>query len=215
MTRVLPGAPLIPDGDEARRWAEQELSDPSYAAAEPTPIDRIAQAIGDAIARFFEQPLTGSWGPAAAVVATVVVLAVVLVAFLVWGRPRSRARMRTTAAGDLFGDTAGRSADDLRAVAAARAASGEWTEAVSAAVRALARGLDERGIVSTPPGATVQAFARAAAARFPGDAEALTRSAADFDDVRYLRRPGTRETYERVRELDDRLARSRATAGAG
>ena len=215
MTRVLSGAPLIPDGDEARRWAEQELRDPSYAAAEPTPIDRIAQAVGDAIARFFEQPLTGSWGPVAAVVATVVVLAVVLVAFLVWGRPRSTARMRTTAVRDLFGDAAGRSADDLRAEAAARAASGEWTEAVSAAVRALARGLDERGIVSTPPGATVQAFARAASARFPDDAAALTRSAADFDDVRYLRRPGSRETYERARELDDRLARSRATAGVG
>jgi hypothetical protein len=215
VTRVLSGAPLIPDGDEARRWAEQELTDPSYAAAEPTPIDRVAQAVGDAIAAFFEQPLTGSWGPAAAVIATVVVLAVILGAFLVWGRPRATARVRTTAASDLFGDAAGRSADDLREDAAARAASGEWTEAVSAAVRALARGLDERGIVSIPPGATVQAFARAASARFPGEAAALARCAADFDDVRYLRRPGNRETYQRVRELDDRLARSRATAGVG
>jgi hypothetical protein len=212
--RVPAGAPLIPDGDEARRWAEQELGDPAYAAAEPTPIDRIAQAIGEAIARFFAEPLPGSWGPTAAVVATAVVLAVVLVAFLVWGRPRARARVRTDAAADLFGDAAGRSADDLRAEAAAAAAAGEWADAVSAAVRALARGLDERGIVHTPPGATVQAFARTAGRRFPDDATALAQTAADFDDVRYLRRPGTRETYDRVRALDDRLARTRAMAAA-
>ncbi|MBZ4488736.1 DUF4129 domain-containing protein [Microbacterium sp. cx-55] len=214
MIGVLTGAPLIPDGDEARRWAEQELSDPSYLAAQPTPIDRIAQAVGDAIARFFSQPLTGSWGPVAAVVATVIVLAVVLVAFLVWGRPRSRARMRTTTPSDLFGDAAGRSAQDLRADAARWAASGDWSAAVSDAVRALARGLDERGIVTTPPGATVQAFARAATASFPDRAADLARCAADFDDVRYLRRPGSRETYDRVRALDDRLAHARATVDA-
>ena len=39
--------PLTPDGDEARRWAQEELSDPVYAAAEPTPLDRVARAIGD------------------------------------------------------------------------------------------------------------------------------------------------------------------------
>lgn len=215
MIGLLTGAPLVPDGDEARRWAEQELSDPAYAAAEPTPIDRVAQAVGDAIARFFEQPLTGSWGPVAAVVATLVVLVLVLVAFLVWGRPRSRARLRTSTGTDLFGDSAGRTADELRADAARFAASGDWSAAVSDAVRALARGLDERGLVTTAPGATVQAFARAAVRRFPEHSAELVRSAADFDDVRYLRRPGTRDAYDRIRTLDDRLVRARAVAVVG
>ena len=30
---------LLPDPDEAREWAEKELTDPAYRAAEPTPID--------------------------------------------------------------------------------------------------------------------------------------------------------------------------------
>ena len=42
-----------PDGDEARRWAEQELADPVYAEAEPTMFDRIARAIGDFIGGLF------------------------------------------------------------------------------------------------------------------------------------------------------------------
>ena len=114
----------------------------------------------------------------------------------------------------LFGGDGVRSAADLRREAARRAADGDWGEAVAEAVRALARGLDERGLVSTPPGATVQAFARTASARFPDEAAEFARCATDFDDVRYLRRPGTRETYDRVRALDDRVARSRATADA-
>ena len=32
----------IPDADEAREWAERELADPVYRAAEPTAFDRAA-----------------------------------------------------------------------------------------------------------------------------------------------------------------------------
>ena len=49
--------PLTPDGDEARRWAEDELADPAYDIAEPTPIDRIARAIGDFIASLLNPDL--------------------------------------------------------------------------------------------------------------------------------------------------------------
>ncbi len=205
--------PLVPDADEARRWAEQELSNAAYEAARPTPIDRIAQAVGDALAQFFQQPLPGTWGPAAAVVATVVVIVVVAAALLIWGRPRSAARSRSRTPADLFGEQVDVSADELRADAARLAADADWPAAVAAAVRALARGLDERGLVTIPPGATVQAFSRAAAARFPAERDAFAQCAADFDDVRYLRRPGTRATYERVRALDERVVRTRATAG--
>ncbi|KAA9130112.1 DUF4129 domain-containing protein [Microbacterium caowuchunii] len=216
MTRVpAPLSPLTPDADEARRWAEQELADPAYEAARPTPFDRVAQAIGDAIAQFFTQPVPSSWGPAFAVVATVVVLAVVLVAFLIWGRPRAGARLRPESGTDLFGDVGHRSAAELRADAARYAADEDWTEAIGASVRALARGLDERGILETPPGTTVQSFARQAAASFPEHAAEFASAASDFDDVRYLRRPGTRIAYECVRSLDDAVSRTRVPAGRG
>lgn len=205
---VLAAAPLLPDPDDARDWARRELSDPAYAAAEPTPLDRIARAVGEALARLFDPQLSGGWGTAASVIVTVVVVAVILSALLIWGRPRSRARVRAAAA-PLFGETDARSAAQLRADAAAEAARGDWDAAVVLRFRALARALAERVLVDPAPGTTAQGFARSAAAVFPARRDALADAAATFDDVRYLRRPATRDAYERVAALDDALAAER------
>jgi Domain of unknown function (DUF4129) len=199
--------PLTPDGDEAREWAERELSDPAYAAAEPTPLDRIAQAIGEFIESLFATQLSGDWGPWVAVIAAVVVVLVIAAAFLVWGVPRTTGRARSSA--ELFGADEHRSAADLRRDAASRAAKGEWDAAIVLRFRALARGLVERGAVDTPPGATVHAFARAAARAFPASGGELESAAAAFDDVRYLRRPGTQELYRRIAAVDDTVTAAR------
>ncbi|MEV7694790.1 DUF4129 domain-containing protein [Microbacterium sp. NPDC089189] len=210
MNVVALAAPLIPDGEEGRRWAEQELSDTAYRTAEPTPIDRVAQAIGDAIGSLFSGGAPGGLGAVFAVVAAVVLVAIVVLALLVWGRPRTRARSRAARTATLFGEETARSARQLRDDAERQARAGAWDEAIATAVRALARDLDERGLVETAPGATVHAFARQAGRVFPDEAAALHSCASDFDDVRYLRRPGTPEAYERVRAVDGRLRAERA-----
>ena len=84
--------PLTPDGDEARRWAEEELADPAYDAAQPTAIDRVARAIGDFFESLFATQLNGDWGPWAALIAAVVIILVIIAAFLVWGVPRATGR---------------------------------------------------------------------------------------------------------------------------
>jgi hypothetical protein len=199
--------PLIPDGDEAREWAERELADPIYDIAEPTIFDRIARAVGDFIGRLFGGQVPSEWGPAFALIAAIVLVVVIVVAFLVWGVPRAtgRARARTRT---LFGEEEERSADELRRAAASHASNGEWDAAIVLRFRALARGTAERGIVEPPPGATVHAFARAAGRAFPSLADELERAATAFDDVRYLRRPGTSDLYDRVARVDDTVARS-------
>ncbi|HYI51867.1 MAG TPA: DUF4129 domain-containing protein [Microbacterium sp.] len=199
--------PLTPDGDEAREWAERELSEPAYAAAEPTPLDRIAQAVAEFIESLFGTQLSGDWGPWVALIAAIVVVLVIAAAFLVWGVPRATGRARPGA--DLFGVDEQRSAAELRRDAASRAAKGEWDAAIVLRFRALARGLVERGAVDTPPGATVHAFARAAARGFPASADELESAAAAFDDVRYLRRPGTEELYRRIAAVDDTVTATR------
>ncbi|SDH46793.1 DUF4129 domain-containing protein [Microbacterium pygmaeum] len=204
--------PLTPDGDEAREWAERELSKPAYAEAQPTPIDRIAQAIGDFLGRLFGTELSGGWGPWVAVIAAVVIVLVIVAAFLIWGRPQVTRRARESAI--VFGAAEQRTAAELRCDAASRAASGEWDAAIILRFRALARGLDERGIVETPPGATVHAFARAAAAAMPAIADRLESAAAAFDDVRYLRRPGTAALYATVAGVDDAAVAARPRASA-
>lgn len=207
--RAIDGVPpLEPDGDEARRWAETELSDPAYDIAEPTPLDRLAQAIGDFIANLFSTELSGGWGPLVAIIAAAIVIAVIAVAFAVWGVPRSSRRARATT-GVLFGEAEGRSASELRAAAASASRRQDWDDAIVLHFRALARSCVERGVVDTPPGATVHAFARAAGRAFPTLADRLEASADAFDDVRYLRRPGTAELYRLVADTDAAVVAAR------
>ena len=214
---MIPGdaIPLIPDAEQARRWAETELTDPSYAAAEPTPIDRLARGVVDALAGLFQHGPSGAWGPALATAVVAVLVAVVLVALLLWGRPRLRPRVARPSGGGLFGDALDRTAAELRADADTHAAKEAWADAIAARFRAIARALDERGLVETPPGATVHAFARAAGIPFPAETDALETAARAFDDVRYLRRPGTRDTYRFVCELDERIGAARAATLVG
>ncbi|MFE1645624.1 DUF4129 domain-containing protein [Microbacterium sp. P01] len=200
--------PVAPDGDDARRWAEQELSDPVYAEAQPTALDRVAEAIGRFFSDLFRTDVGDGWGSALAVIATIVVVVLIVVAFLIWGRPRITPRSRAGAS-DLFGEDDRRSADELRRDAASRAAAGDWTPAIILRFRALARAVDERGVVDNPPGATVHAFARAAGRAFPEHRAALDEAAAAFDDVRYLRRPGTAALYVRVGDVDDAVSAAR------
>ena len=199
--------PLTPDGDEARKWAEQELADPAYDAAQPTALDLIARAIGDFFASLLSTQLGGDWGPWVSIVAAVVIVLVIVAAFLVWGVPRATGRARATA--ELFGADEQRSAAELRRDAAALAAKGEWDAAIVLRFRALARGCLERGVVDPPPGATVHAFARAAAGAFPSLAGRLEDAATAFDDVRYLRRPGTGDLYRLVASVDDAVTAAR------
>ncbi|MCX6501878.1 MAG: DUF4129 domain-containing protein [Microbacterium sp.] len=197
--------PLTPDADQARRWVEQELSDPAYAQAEPTPVDRIARAIGEAIGRLFQGGSGDGWGSTLAIVAVVVLVAVIVVALLVWGRPRLPHRY-AEGPDTLFGATEGPDAAALRRDAEAHADAGRWEAAIADRMRALARSLADRGAVETPPGATVHGFARRAGEVFPVAAVRLEEAASAFDDVRYLRRPGTAAAYRLVRTLDEDLA---------
>ena len=202
------GPPLTPEGDEARELAERELADPIYRAAEPAVIDRIARAIAQFFERLFSTELDGGWGSTFALIAAIVVVIVIVAAFVVWGLPRATRRAPAPATA-LFGEAETRSAAELRLAAASHARKGEWDAAVILRFRALARGTIERGVVDTPPGATVHAFARAAARAFPAAALDLENAATAFDDVRYLRLPGTAELYRHVAEVDDRIATSR------
>lgn len=203
--------PVLPDPDEAHDWLEQELQKPAYTEAEPTWFDRIAKAIFD----FFDGLTKVDGGNPTnwfgLVVGALVIVAIVVLAIVLWGRPRTSGASR---AGDdlLFNDDDERSADELRQAARARFAAQDYTEAIVLHFRALARALTERGAVMVGRGATVHAFAAQAATAFPDRAGELDTAAALFDDVRYLRRPGTPESYEYIAALDASLARTRPAA---
>jgi hypothetical protein len=200
------GVPVHPGGDEARRWLQEELAKAPYQAARPTPFDIVSQAI----LQWFQSLFTSKTSvapPVLLVAALVVVVAVVVVALVLFGVPRLNRRSRI--GGSLFGDDDRRTADELRRSAAAALAAGDWSTAVLERFRGLARGLDERTVLTVFPGTTASGFATRAARAFPGEQAALADAAAVFDDVRYAGRAATRAQAEAIGALDDRLVAAR------
>lgn len=197
--------PYVPDGDDARRWAEEELSDPRYADAKPTWFDYLAEDIAEFFADLFSPETGEAVGGLATVIITIVVLAAVVTAIILWGRPRLSERSRRHR-GDLLGERDDRTAAQLRAEAERSARAGDWDTATILRFRAVARGLLERDVISPAPGATAQAIAREAATAFRSEQAALGQAARFFDDVRYLRHPASENTYRTLAATDDRLA---------
>lgn len=196
----------LPDADEAREWAEEELGKAVYQVTEPTLFDKVSRAIGEFIQNLLNPSLSGgAFSPIWAVIIVAIVLGGIVLAFVIWGRPRGDHRTGSGGSAAVFDDDA-LSAAELRTAAAAASARGDWDEAIVMRTRALARGLDERGILHAPPGMTARALAGDAGVFFPDLAEELARSAALFDDVRYLRRHGSPESARGLDELEARVA---------
>ncbi|WP_309065091.1 DUF4129 domain-containing protein [Microbacterium sp.] len=203
MSLLLPADVFIPDGDEAREWAEQELAKPAYQAAKPTWFDNLMADVFRWFLELFDREGTGTIAPFATTLIVIVVVATLIVALLVWGRPRASRAVRRHR--DLLGVRDERTAAQLRADAEKRAREGDWDEAVVLRFRGLARDLLERDLIDPAPGATAQGIAREAAVPFPGFADRLHDAAVMFDSVRYLRVPATETGYRALAATDDAL----------
>ena len=198
--------PVTPDGNAARALLLDELAKGPYQAARPTLVDLAAQAF----LTWFQGLFSGRGSAAPPVlltIALVVVVVVLVVALLLFGVPR--VNRRSSGTGALFGGDDVRSAADLRRAAAAALAAGDFDTALLERFRALARGLDERTLVSVFPGTTASGFAVRAGGVFEAERDGLARTAGVFDAVRYAGRPATRTEAESVAALDDRLAAAR------
>jgi hypothetical protein len=205
------GDVYVPDGDEARRWAEEELAQQKYAEAKPTWFDRLAQSVWDFIVNLFNPERTANVGPSALIIVSVLIVAALVTVLIIWGRPR-RSQVVRAARTALLGAEDDRTAAQLRADAGRLAAAGDWDEATVLRFRALARGLLERDLIDPAPGATAQAIAREVGAVFPAEAAPVRAAAVSFDDVRYLRHPATADTYAQLAATDDRLSALRLGA---
>jgi len=201
----------VPDGDEARRWAEEELANPRYADAKPTWFDLVARDIG----RFFEDLFSAdngaNIGPSALIIVSVIIAGALIAALIIWGRPRSSRAVRRARA-DLLGASDDRTAAQLRSDAERSARAGDWNSATIFRYRAIARSLLERDLIDPAPGATAQAIARDASTVFADEADAMRRAAVSFDDVRYLGHAATPESYRELTATDERLAARRPEA---
>jgi len=187
------------DREAAHEAAQRELSKPIYPR-ESLP-QRLSEWLDDVLYRLMLKgsSIPGGW-------LTIAVLAIlVLVAFVVAVRI-ARRTMRTNRNADhaLFG-TRELSAAEHRATAQHHAAEGNWAAAIRHRLRAVARHLEQTGLLNPVPGRTANELAHDAAELLPAFAADLARAATAFNDVTYGERPGTEANYRMVADLDDRL----------
>ncbi|MFL6143571.1 MAG: DUF4129 domain-containing protein [Labedaea sp.] len=184
--------------DEARAAAARELSDPAYHTADPSVVDRVIRWILDRVTDVFDGVASvtagGSFG--------IVVLALVLALAIVVVRLRSGRIVRGRRVAPVFSG-APRTAEDHRREAEEALARGELGVAVRERFRAIARDLEQRGILDEVSGRTVDEIAGAAGRALPAQAGELAGAARLFDDVVYGSRPATVAGYRRLERLDD------------
>jgi uncharacterized protein DUF4129 len=187
------------DRDTARQAAQRELDKPIYPKGSIS--QRIHEWIHELLYRIIEKgsSVPGGW-------LTITVLVTLLIAAVVVAVRIVRRTIRTRAGGDyqLF-DAGQLTAAQYRAIAERSAAEQDWTAAIRHRLRAVARGLEENGILQPAPGRTASELAADAASRLPALAADLSRSATTFNDVTYGGRPGTQSGYQLIVDLDDQL----------
>jgi len=196
------GTPVVGRRD-GQRLARNELSKSIYHP-QPSLAQRAAHFVMDWLGRLFRatQGLPGGWWGFVVLIALAVLLVAVVLART---GPVARVRRRRAEPG---ATSEARTAREHREAAARLAGAGDYAAAICERVRAIAAELDERGVLAPRIGRTADEFAAEAGRALPPHAAGLLAAARLFDEVRYGRRPGTRPGYERVTELDTRIAAS-------
>lgn len=200
--------PLTPDEPTGREWLLDELSKPEYVKARPNPIELWLNDVWEWFRSLFVVPEGSPFAVNPLAILLVLLIVGAIIALIVWGRPRAVATRRG-AVRSVFLDDDTRSAQELREAARTAAAAGDWSLAITEQFRALARDLTDRTIIAMRPGTTAQAVAASAASAFPDERSGLAEAADRFDAVRYLGVSGDETGYRRLRELDDRIQRTR------
>ncbi|QLL07196.1 DUF4129 domain-containing protein [Mycobacterium vicinigordonae] len=193
------------DRDAAHEAAQRELSKPIYPKHSLT--DEIFAKVSEFLFRVLQKTssVPGGWF-------TVTVLSILVAIALAAAIHLARRTMRTNRGTDyeLF-DAGQLTAAQHRATAESFAAEENWSAAIRHRLRAVARELEETGVLSQVPGRTANELASDAGAALPHLSGELTQAAMAFNDVTYGERPGTQAGYQMIADLDDHL-RSRVTA---
>lgn len=193
------------DHDAAHQAAQRELDKPIYTKASPG--QRFDDWINELLYRLLEKTASIPGGWFTATVLLILLAIAVIVAIRI-----ARRTLRTKRGGDyLLFEAAQLTAAQHRATAEGYAAEGDWAAAIRHRLRAVARQLEEAGVLNPAPGRTANELARDAGAALPHLAGELSQAATAFNDVTYGERPGTQVAYQMIADLDEHL-RSRSPA---
>ncbi|BBZ64000.1 DUF4129 domain-containing protein [Mycolicibacterium monacense] len=194
------------DRDAAHEAAQKELDKPIYPRASLT--DRLSELLEDLIHRIAQG---GAGVPGGWLTISVLVL-LILVAVVVAVRIARRAMRTDRGEPSLYGGHE-LSAAEHRTTAEQYAASGQWALAIRHRLRAIARQLEESGVLTPVPGRTATELANDAGLALPALSDELRDAATAFNDVTYGDRPGTEAAYRSVAVLDDHIRAAGPTPG--
>lgn len=197
--------PVVPDGDEARGWLQDELSKSIYQEARPTLFERLLSKLGEWFAETFEN--VSSLNPQSGVLILAAASVLVLVVAVVLVRPRLNASRRKKEG--LFDQTPARGAVDHRRMSEDAEARGDWNTALAERLRAMIRSAEERVILDREPGQTAAEAGFRLSTAFPRQAESIFWLARRFDEVLYGNLPASSQDCSRARGLDRELEDTR------
>ncbi|MBU8866216.1 DUF4129 domain-containing protein [Paenarthrobacter aromaticivorans] len=191
--------PVTPDGAEARRWAEEELSKAQYAQARPSWLDQLWRDFLDWLNSLEGDGTSPESNFAVPVIIALAVVLIVVAIFVV--RPRLNAKRKTSVSG-MYGRDAAVDAATYRKRALAAADDGDWPTAVVDQFRALVRSAEERDVIEARAGRTADEAAGHLGLAFTPAQHRLVDAARLFDAVRYGEQAATRSDYDELRKLD-------------
>jgi type IV secretory pathway TrbL component len=194
------------DRDAAHQAAQSELNKPIYSKGSAA--RQFADWVNELLYRLLQKTasIPGGWF-------TTTVLLILLAIAVIVAVHIARRTMRTNRGGDhLLFEAAALTAAQHRATAQSYAEQGNWTAAIRHRLRAVARQLEETGVLEPAPGRTANELARDAGAALPHLSGELSQAATAFNDVTYGERPGTQAAYQMIADLDDHLRSRTPTA---
>ncbi|HEY3924406.1 MAG TPA: DUF4129 domain-containing protein [Acidothermaceae bacterium] len=189
----------------AQAAARAELSKRAYHRNDPSVVDRGLEWLLKRLQKALDASTRHAPGHGVGLFLIIVIVAAVVALIVV----RVGALRRTARASDqpIFG-FGGTTADDHRKAAAQFAADGLWAEAIRERLRAVARELEQRGVLDPRPGRTAAELSREAGTQLPALADDLRIATSIFDEVWYGGRTATAADEELLRRLDARVAGS-------
>lgn len=197
--------PVLPDGEEAREWALDELAKTVYQEAKPSLFDRIVAAIIDWLRSFFEglEGVNANLG-----IAVIVVAVAVLIGLAIW-IVKPRLNPAKAKDGEVFDAETQLTSEQHRSAARAAAGKAAFGAAVAEQFRAIVRSAEERAVIDPQPGRTAEEVASRLCRAFPALAPQLRDAGSTFNGVRYGNSPADQALFDGLVQLDSQLLDTR------
>lgn len=208
LVATAPPAPVTRDGAQAA--ARSELSKRAYHRNDPSLVERGLLWLLKKLGKLLDNSVNHAPGHAIGLLLIIAIAAGVVVLIAARVGVVRRSRHIDTAIFSLEETTA----RDHRERAQQFAETGEWALAVREWLRAIARELEQRGVLDPRPGRTAAELCREAGARLPALIDDLRTATSTFDAVWYGGRLATADDEHLLGGLDARVAGSHRSLAA-